>query len=217
MKTQSTLATEWVNRHMKKPITALALMAGLALFAQNATAAIVVNQSPGFSQSKDFFGSYSILSNATPNGGGFFLIQRAAVTGYYDYEENENIDDRSAFSMLSSFSDSHFSFANLNDVVDRSLVPLSNTGIAPTNGTYFIAFDVKDQLNSNAVYYGWMNVSVDGVDTMDPISFTLNAWAYDNTGASINVGQTASIPEPSAMALLGLGAMGLIARRRRTA
>jgi hypothetical protein len=203
--------TKVLSRGVNSPFAAR------ALFAQNATAAIVVNQSPGFSQSEDFFGSYSILSNAAPNGGGFFLNQSAAVYGYYDYENDENIDDLLSSSSFSSFSESHFSFANLNDVVDRSIVPLFNTGIAPTNGTYFIAFDVQDQLNSNAVYYGWMNVTVEGVETMDPISFTLNSWAYDNTGASIKVGQTASIPEPSAMALLGLGAMGLIARRRRTA
>jgi hypothetical protein len=64
-----------------------------------------------------------------------------------------------------------------------------------------------------------MNVTASGIDTLSTVSFTLNEWAYDNTGASIRVGQVSAVPEPStyAMAIAGLACGGWQAfRRRRT-
>jgi hypothetical protein len=200
-------------------IAALAIVAGVLSVANDAAADIIHNGSPSFSQTDDFFGTYSFLPNADPNGGGFFLIQNAAVPGYYDFDEDEFVDDQFAYSFLSSFSESHFSFAAFDDVVDSSLVPSINTGLAPINGTYYVAFDVQDALNGNAVYYGWMNVTASGIDTMDPIVFTLNEWAYDDTGATIKVGQVSAVPEPSTycMALAGAAYGYSLFRRRKRA
>jgi len=186
---------------MKKPLLMLALVAGITSFAQNATAALIYNASPGFSQSGDFFDTYNILGNPNPNGGGFYLVQNAVRVFPPDpFPPFRPGVTNPSSSRVSSYSDSHFSFASLNQVVNASLVPSSNTGINLSNGTYYIAFDVKDQVNSNAVYYGWMNVTVVGANTtstVPPVTFTLNSYAYDNTGGSILVGQTfAAVPEP---------------------
>ena len=210
---------------MKKTLLMLALVAGITSFAQNAQAALIYNASPGFSQSGDFFGTYNMLGNPDPDGGGFFLLQSAPFVIPPDPILDDPGRTDPSFSQLSSYSDSHFSFASLNEVVNASLVPSSNTGINLSDGTYYIAFDVKDQLNSNAVYYGWMNVTVVGANTtstVPPVTFTLNSYAYDNTGGSILVGQTsagpAAVPEPgtwAAAALLAGGAAFMRWRRRK--
>jgi len=60
------------------------------------------------------------------------------------------------------------------------------------------------------VLFGWAKVTItDGSNG----SMTVSEWAYDSTGASIEVGQTSAIPEPASVAaglgLLALGAAGL--------
>jgi hypothetical protein len=91
-----------------------------------------------------------------------------------------------------------------------------------SDGTYYVALNFKDQLNANKDYYGWMDITVSGVGGTGAPQFTLNAWAYENTGASIRVGQLPvanSVPEidpaglGSVLALLG-GVLGLVERRR---
>ena len=78
-------------------------------------------------------------------------------------------------------------------------------GNSATTGYAGFQFD----LDGTSVY-GWMKVRVESN------SFTLEQWAYDNTGAGIEVG---AIPEPSTALLLGLGLAGLAAagvkKRRR--
>jgi len=202
-------------------IAALIAGAGVLSLGNGATAGIVYNGSPGFSQTDSFFGTYNMLPNPPSTEGGFYLIQDAAQP-----EEPSRppffFPPRPAqptSSRLSSYSDSHFSFAAFDQVVNSSLISPSNTGINNVNGSYYVAFDVVDQANANAVYYGWMNVTASGIDTLSTVTFTLNEWAYDNTGASIRVGQVSAVPEPStyAMAIAGLACGGWqVFRRRRT-
>jgi hypothetical protein len=63
------------------------------------------------------------------------------------------------------------------------------------------------------------NVSDAGIDDgYTTPTFTLTAYGYDTTGASVTVGQTtAAVPEPSTYALFGLGALALIVAYRRKA
>jgi len=201
-------------------IAALIAGAGVLSLRNEAAAGIVYNGSPGFSRTGDFFGTYNMLPNPSPNEGGFFLLQNAVQPGPPGEPPFfEPGPDQPTSSSLSSYSNSHFSFATFDQVVNSSLISPSNTGIGLVNGSYYVAFDVEDQANANAVYYGWMNVTASGINTLSTVTFTLNEWAYDNTGASIRVGQVSAVPEPSTcvMALAGLACGGYSLFRRRHA
>jgi len=56
--------------------------------------------------------------------------------------------------------------------------------------------------------YGWLQLSHSISNTTGP-DVTLEGWAYDDTGAPIAAGDTGGVPEPSTMALAGLGALAL--------
>ncbi len=206
---------------LPRAVTAIAALlagAGVLSLGNEATAGIVYNGSPGFSQTGSFFGTYNMLPNSSPNEGGFFLIQNAMQPGGPEpFPPFEPRPDQPTSSRLSSYSDSHFSFAAFDQVVNASLISPSNTGINLVNGSYYVAFDVVDQANANAVYYGWMNVTASGINTLSTVTFTLNEWAYDNTGASIRVGQVSAVPEPStyAIALAGVACGGFSIWRRQ--
>ena len=57
-------------------------------------------------------------------------------------------------------------------------------------------------------FYGWIEAEV----SEDGSTLSLISWAYDDSGASIIAG---AVPEPTAMALLAMGAVGVGAYRRR--
>ena len=81
----------------------------------------------------------------------------------------------------------------------------------PTGQTGYIGF----RFDPNGVagvqtWYGWMRISV-GSNVSPTSNGNVIDWAYDNTGAGIQAGV---VPEPSSIALLAMGAAGLLALRR---
>lgn len=105
-----------------------------------------------------------------------------------------------------------WAFVNVGDLIDSSLNWVSGVMGYTTDlavGTSYIA--VRN--TSVGANYGYFSIDFDGLDT-----FLSDFW-YEDTGASITVGATGtptSVPEPSVLALFGIGLAGMgFARRRR--
>ena len=84
-----------------------------------------------------------------------------------------------------------------------------NPGQLASGVTGYLGFKLIDN-NAAGPFYGWMRVNLSNTGQPGQII----DWTYDNTGAGITVG---AIPEPSSLALLGLGASIVAFRRRRKA
>ena len=69
----------------------------------------------------------------------------------------------------------------------------------------YIGFRLDD--GASGVYYGWMRVTLRDDGSVG----TLHDWAWDTSGAAIQVGQ---IPEPSVILLSAVGTLLLLRRRR---
>lgn len=91
--------------------------------------------------------------------------------------------------------------------------PLQMTGGFISGESALVGFRF---LSGETSLYGWANVTATNGDGYG--TFTINNWAYDDTGSSILAGQTeaTAVPEPAAYAA-GLGglALGAAALRRR--
>jgi hypothetical protein len=77
-------------------------------------------------------------------------------------------------------------------------------------GTAFIGFRFD---GGSGLQYGWARITTDGAPGN---TFTLVDFAWADLGTQIAAGQTA-IPEPGSLALLAVGAAGLVAWRRKRA
>lgn len=74
-----------------------------------------------------------------------------------------------------------------------------------------VGFRFQNEANGNATHYGWMRVAVAGTLNGQPRAIVEYAYE-DQAGVGIPAG---AIPAPGSLALLALGAAGLMGRRRK--
>jgi hypothetical protein len=82
-------------------------------------------------------------------------------------------------------------------------------------GPSYVAFEFKDSTQADSMRYGWVGLSMVNGNLFtgnDYPRMTVSGWAFDNSGAQIQMGDTGPVPEPSATALLALGALMLGAK-----
>jgi hypothetical protein len=111
--------------------------------------------------------------------------------------------DKSDFVQL----DSKFS-QNLFTIIDTTYVFFGQIADGETGFIGFTFFSETD----NQQVFGWAEILAD-INNDSSTNLTVLRWAYDNTGAAIHV--PVSAPPTSSLALLGMGAAGVIAWRRR--
>ena len=146
--------------------------------------------------------------NGSYNGPSFSGSGYYYLTGHYIYMTNGNGDagylDFNTPLSKGSLVDSNLTF---------SMNP--STSYAYPSGDLFFPFE------THKGYYGWLEINDNNFSTNTP--FLNMSYAYDNTGAPIQVGSTAvysqqsvqSVPEPSTYALCGLGALVMVMAYRR--
>lgn len=73
-----------------------------------------------------------------------------------------------------------------------------------------VGFRFQNEAAGNQVQYGWFRVSLSSSLSSSPR--LLVEYAYENSGAGIAAG---AVPAPGSLALLALGAAGMVGRRRK--
>jgi hypothetical protein len=195
-----------MNRSRGAALLALAL--GIAAVGGTAQAAVIYNSAPDFTRTNNSFDNVPLTLNSGPG--------RITINLYEAFPGFMDLIPANPSRMYLLGDPGSVTLASLGDAIG-SATPNWVGDREVSNGTsYFgIRFD-----NGGTTNYGWMQVTASGFGDYDyDQSFTVNSYAYDNTGASIRVGATSevtsAVPEAStSLGLLALGAGGVLTRRR---
>ena len=179
---------------MKKTILALAVVAGLTLFAGTAKADITYYNTPYTLDAN--FGTLYFKTDGTT-----FSVSSSGTYG------SDTCLQRiySSLDFVGDFTSSPLAYGTTIES-SSSFSAFSTT--TPNDGYY----GFRLSLGNGNYDYGWMYLTGS--------TFTVSSEALNNTpNQSITAGQIAPVPEPSTYALLGMGAlgMGMAMRRKKTA
>lgn len=84
----------------------------------------------------------------------------------------------------------------------------ANSQFVDTSGIAGFRFDI-----GNGTQFGWVRVTATGDAPVN--SFVIEEYAFGDAGEAIVAGQITAVPEPTSLDLLALGAIGVMASRRR--
>ena len=167
-------------------------------------------------------------------GTGGAVLNFTNVAGYYagSYNAGAGVTNGGVAAFLDSPAGAGFNFLYLDNIASGVNVSTAGSQFATQATTYaiygltpgentaftrgaegFVGFSFDDGLGDQ---FGWARITFDSGDTN---TFTVNEFAYTtDPDHQIAVGQTvaaAAVPEPTSLGLLALGAVGVLANRRR--
>ena len=213
---------------------ATAAAAGLAA-ADDASAAIIVKTVPqtanfdgGFDYSVDANDSNELnFTNASENGGADqrYYLKNFNAGETFQYAATPVASDFAGTNLqVRSFADGELigptaTFSSDGGDADamnynNNLAGTPGGGLFPTDGsTSYIGFQFNP--TGTQTVYGYIGVQLTTPDTNGTLTVVNSA--YDDTGAAIAAGDTGVVPEPTGLALLALGAAGLLRRKHEAA
>ena len=190
-------------------LAAVGAVAAIGGVAQNAQAAVVYSGVLNTNIPNTFDGLYlNLVTGAatTPSSNPGFDINPYAAGGVWNMFEGAGCTEIGVGTTFTALS---------------AGTPIDGTGAYINGSTFPAAFGTTAILgvrfvreSDSATLFGWVRLTLPGSPAATGAG-TLVDYAYEDTGAGINAGAT--IPAPTAgMAVLALGGLGLLGRRRKS-